>query len=182
MRSIPPLTMSTILRRRTPQTIQERAAELRQTLLALQERLRRVETGQRGEIPTEYQPPRLSWGGTTRTPGGSSAHGSGLGQLYTTPAKPQRPLDLLIPSRPAANRQPTEHRIVKTAKAFEVRITFPVPVPPNEVRWERQGDVLEVEYLGKAFTYYHAFMVPAEGEPLVRQEGRMLTLSFPSRA
>ncbi len=180
LRSIPPLTMHTLVRRRASKTMQERAAQFRQNLAALRESLQRIEISHRGQVPLDSHPMRLSFG--------SGSHGMGLGagvgrrQNHVAPAKSTRSVDLLIPSRPGPNREPTAHTVTETADACVIGITFPVPVHPDEVRWERHGDVLEVEYMGAAFTYYHAFMVPAEREPSVEQEGRNLTFRFATNA
>lgn len=182
LRSIPPLTIGDLLRKRASPTVQERAAQVRHNLLALRESLQRIETSHRGEVAREGSPMRLSWGGGPHNLGGANTFGLGRKRSFPSPATPPCPVDLLIPSRPGPNREPTEHTVTETAEGCVIGIMFPVPVESAEVRWERQGDVLEVEYLGKDFTYYHAFMVPAAGEPSVEQEGRSLTFRFPTDA
>ena len=87
--------------------------------------------------------------------------------------------DLLVPPRPGPGGGQAAHTVSETAEARIVSIVFPLAVGPSEVRWELHGDVLEVEYAGTAFNYFHAFLVPADTEPEVQRAGRTLSFRFP---
>lgn len=105
----------------------------------------------------------------------------GYGRIYRKPADGRRTTLLTIPPRPALGAA-TRQECLDTEEGLLVRIVFPLNVGEGQVHWEQHGDVLEVEYLGMAFSYYHAFLVPADKKPSVSQDGRTLVFRFPEAA
>ncbi|MCL5111205.1 MAG: hypothetical protein M1401_20495 [Chloroflexi bacterium] len=107
-------------------------------------------------------------------PLGAGAYGGG----DRSPAAWQRVGELIIPPRPGP-RQAPRHSVAETDEGQAVYVEFPVAVRPDEIVWRLNEDVLEIEYLGRLFPYYHAFLVPANVEPRVENAGRSLTFLFP---
>ncbi|MBI4493344.1 MAG: hypothetical protein HY690_11205 [Chloroflexi bacterium] len=161
LRSIPPRTMGTLAAKRKDPPGRWQG------------------TWGRGDAERDAVFPRLRVSPAGERPPGPAG---GYGRVYHRPAGRARPIDVLIPPRPALSRRPATHTISETAEAHSVRIAFPSPVRPDEVHWELHGDVLEVEYLGRAFTYNHAFLVPSNVEPTVEQDAHSLTFRFPRQA
>ncbi len=154
LRSIPPRTMRTVTA----------------------ERLRQASTGATNRMEAWRQtgrPPAGGLGATRRQtatagdlaakPLGAGAYGGG---------------ELIIPPRPGP-RQAPRHSVAETDEGHAVYVEFPVAVRPDEIVWRLNEDVLEIEYLGRLFPYYHAFLVPANVEPRVENAGRSLTFLFP---
>lgn len=174
--------MATLVNERASAVAPGGAAQVRQGLLALQERLRQVGTAS-APGPSARSPfAGASWGqraqgSKTRPAGPGDRHG----RVYRRPAPPA-PGDLVIPPRSAPGRGPATHAIQETGENHVVQIRFPIPVTREAVRWELHGDILEVEYLGPEFAYHHAFIVPADAEPAVEWADGCLTFRFPRLA
>ncbi|MBI4498949.1 MAG: hypothetical protein HY689_13740 [Chloroflexi bacterium] len=176
LRSIPPRTMGTVLHATGGRALAG-GAQLRQHLLTLQERLHALRSSADSAHPLET-PPGLRRGVGIADPAARAARlGGKHGRIYRRTAPP-RPGDLLIPPRAGPSHRPPVHAVSETAAAHIVQIAFPAAVRPDEVHWEVHEDVLEVEYLGRAFRYHHAFLVPADTTPVVEQAGRTLTFHF----
>ncbi len=180
---IPRRTMRTIVAERATPTAQERIVQLRHVLLTLRGHLQELDTTFGHNIPSEARRDGLRWQDTNS---GHRPHLSNLdsshGHVYKRPAKLSRSVELVIPPRARYDRCPASHTISETAGAHDVRIVFPVEIGAGDIHWEIHGDVLEVEYLGQSFTYYHAFIVPQGTEPVVEQWGRDLSFHFPKCA
>lgn len=164
-------------------------ASLQQHLLALGENLAQVargaDSGPAG--PAWARPGRPVSTRSYRAVGRSGAPGAGAGaggdqhgRFYRRAGRGSTAgPDLLVPPRPGPDGAQVAHTVDETAEAQTVSIVFPVAVEPEEVRWELHGDVLEVEYAGPAFKYFHAFLVPAGAEPEVQRGGRTVSFRFP---
>ena len=153
--------------------------QLRENLRALQDGLEGLDTlDRRGTSPSTVHT-GLRVGTLAPGSGGRPTIPSGgYGRVYRVAGGRPRRGDLVITPEPGGANREAGHTIVETEDAHEVRIGFPVSVRSEEVRWELHGDVLEVEYLGRAFSYYSAFLVPADTEPIVEWEGQSLTFRF----
>jgi hypothetical protein len=81
-----------------------------------------------------------------------------LGRTYHKPVSRPENTEFVIPPRSVLAPQ---HQVTQTSDCYSLRVDFPVPIVPADIRWQIEGDVLEVEYVGRDCTYYHNFLVPA---------------------
>ncbi len=189
LRSIPPRTMASLAAQRPPAMLPWSVAPLQQRLLVLGENLAHVARGADSgpAVPAWARPGRAlsrrpyRAGGRLGAPDAGPAGPSDRhGRFYQRPGRGSTAgSDLLVPPRSGPDGAQVAHAVGETAEAQIVSIVFPVAVEPEEVRWELHGDVLEVEYVGTAYKYFHAFLVPSGTEPEVQRVGRTVSFRFP---
>ena len=183
LRSIPPRTMGTVAAPRARPVAAGQVVHLRQNLLALQGRLRELAVSDGRNASRSTPSAGLRFGSLSPAAGPQPANLNGKhGRVYPKARRPRQAMELLIQPRPMSTSGRTRHSTSETAEVYVVGIEFPVVVCPEEIRWELCEDVLEVEYLGQAFTYCHAFLIPVDAEPTATWADRSLILRFPKSA
>ncbi len=80
-----------------------------------------------------------------------------FGRTYHKPVSRPENTEFVIPPRSALAPQ---DQVTRTSDCYSLRVDFPVPIVPADIRWQIEGDVLEVEYVGRDCAYYHNFLVP----------------------
>jgi hypothetical protein len=68
--------------------------------------------------------------------------------------------------------------VIQTADRFALSVDFPIPIAPADIRWQIEGDVLEIEYVGRECTYYHNFLVPAGWPHSVSYQAQSFCIEF----
>jgi len=93
-----------------------------------------------------------------------------FGRTYRKPTAPAQPVEIVIPPR---STQSPHYHVTETIDRYSVRVDFPLPIAPDDVRWQVEGDILEIDYVGRDYHYYRNFVVPV---------GWPYSVSYPSHS
>lgn len=85
-----------------------------------------------------------------------------FGRTYSKPTSAARPVAIVIP--PDSTPSP-RYQVILTAERYCVRVECGAPVLPEQVHWQIEEDILEIEYRRPGCVYYRNFIVPAGWMP-----------------
>ena len=87
-----------------------------------------------------------------------------FGRTYSKPTPAVRPVETRIP--PPSTPSP-RYQVIQDAERYCVRVDCAAPVLPEQVYWQIEEDILEIEYRRPDCVYYRNFIVPVGWTPFV---------------
>ncbi len=98
-----------------------------------------------------------------------------IGRTYRKPTAPAQPVEIVIPPR---STEAPHHHVTETADRYSVRVEFPAPIVPDDIRWQIEGDILEIDYVGGHYHYYRNFVVPVGWPYSVSYQSHSFQIEF----